>query len=411
MRLQGSLYAAVAVLLISIGIGAYVDHQNDSMHQRHLEVGTRLERMVRLSQELTGMLATAVLEGNTLRTASYDTVKTELDHTFETVDSLTRDFNLAGEMSALSQEHDKLRVVERQAIDLMRADRWQDARQLLADDNYLMARKIYEINSETVVGALSGELAAMASQHARWRQAALALRLGAVALLLWVGGRFSRRLRKEVLEQQRLRLKISAANQALEEKVKQRTKELQVANRQLEVLSATDGLTGLANRRHFDTIWQQEWQRATRQGLPLAVIMLDVDHFKAFNDEYGHPAGDECLRQVAQVLAATARRAGELAARYGGEEFVVVLPNTSPQVARQTAELIRQGVQALAIAHAKSATSTVVTVSLGFSARVPALDDGLYSLLQEADDALYQAKRQGRNLVMEWAPAEDTLSL
>lgn len=218
MRLQGSLYAAVAVLLISIGIGAYVDHQNDSMHQRHLEVGTRLERMVRLSQELTGMLATAVLEGNTLRTASYDTVKTELDHTFETVDSLTRDFNLAGEMSALSQEHDKLRVVERQAIDLMRADRWQDARQLLADDNYLMARKIYEINSETVVGALSGELATMASQHARWRQAALALRLGAVALLLWVGGRFSRRLRKEVLEQQRLRLKISAANQALEER-------------------------------------------------------------------------------------------------------------------------------------------------------------------------------------------------
>ncbi|GAB3183643.1 GGDEF domain-containing protein [Hydrogenophaga aquatica] len=411
MRLQGSLYAAVAVLLISIGIGTYVDHQNDRMHQRHLEISTRLERMVRLSQELTGMLATAVLEGNTLRTASYDTVKTELDHTFSTVDELTRDFNLSGEMADLSEEHDKLRVVEQQAIELMRVDRWQDARRLLANDEYLMARKIYEINSETVVGALSGELAAMASQHARWRQAALALRLGAVALLLWVGGKFSRRLRKEVLEQQRLRLRISAANEALEEKVRKRTQELQAANRQLEVLSATDSLTGLANRRHFDTIWQQEWQRATRQGLPLAVIMLDVDHFKAFNDEYGHPAGDDCLRQVAKVLAGTARRAGELAARYGGEEFVVVLPNTTTQVARQTADLIRRDVQALAIAHAKSATSTVVTVSLGFSARVPALEDGLYSLLQEADDALYQAKRQGRNLVMEWAPAEDTLSL
>lgn len=411
MRLQGSLYAAVAVLLISIGIGTYVDHQNDRMHQRHLEISTRLERMVRLSQELTGMLATAVLEGNTLRTASYDTVKTELDHTFSTVDELTRDFNLSGEMADLSEEHDKLRVVEQQAIELMRVDRWQDARRLLANDEYLMARKIYEINSETVVGALSGELAAMASQHARWRQAALALRLGAVALLLWVGGKFSRRLRKEVLEQQRLRLRISAANEALEEKVRKRTQELQAANRQLEVLSATDSLTGLANRRHFDTVWQQEWQRATRQGLPLAVIMLDVDHFKAFNDEYGHPAGDDCLRQVAKVLAGTARRAGELAARYGGEEFVVVLPNTTTQVARQTADLIRRDVQALAIAHAKSATSTVVTVSLGFSARVPALEDGLYSLLQEADDALYQAKRQGRNLVMEWAPAEDTLSL
>lgn len=411
MRLQGSLYAAVAVLLISIGIGTYVDHQNDRMHQRHLEISTRLERMVRLSQELTGMLATAVLEGNTLRTASYDTVKTELDHTFSTVDELTRDFNLSGEMADLSEEHDKLRVVEQQAIELMRVDRWQDARRLLANDEYLMARKIYEINSETVVGALSGELAAMASQHARWRQAALALRLGAVALLLWVGGKFSRRLRKEVLEQQRLRLRISAANEALEEKVRKRTQELQAANRQLEVLSATDSLTGLANRRHFDTIWQQEWQRATRQGLPLAVIMLDVDHFKAFNDEYGHPAGDDCLRQVAKVLAGTARRAGELAARYGGEEFVVVLPNTTTQVARQTADLIRRDVQALAIAHAKSATSTVVTVSLGFSARVPALEDGLYSLLQEADDALYQAKRQGRNLVMEWAPAEDILSL
>jgi diguanylate cyclase (GGDEF)-like protein len=408
MRLLGSIYAAVAILLGTIGLGAYVDHQSDQMHERQLEVSMRLERMVRLSQELTSMMVTAVLEGNNLRAASYDTVQTELDRTFETVNTLTRGLNVASEMTALSDENEKLRVVERNALELMRVDRWDEARQLLSNDDYLLARKIYEINSETVVGALHGELATIARHHERLRQAALGLRLGALVLLLVVGGMFSRRLGRELSEQQRLRLRISASNQALEEKVRQRTEELEDANRKLEILSATDGLTGLANRRQFDTVWQQEWQRAARQGLPLAVIMLDVDLFKAFNDRYGHPAGDACLRQVAQVLAQCTRRSGELAARYGGEEFVVVLPNTTVEQAMDTAEAIRNGVLSLAISHERSPIE-VVSASLGVSVRRVTPEEGPYAMLQEADDALYQAKRAGRNrskLYVDTAPAD-----
>ncbi|WP_101101828.1 GGDEF domain-containing protein [Macromonas bipunctata] len=399
MRFLRSIHVAVVVLLLTIAVSFYVDGRNDQIHRQHLEVSTRLERMLRLNHQLTDMLTIAVLEQNPLRASTYNTVNNELNQTILEVSQLTRSLALSQEIVALNADQSELRQLEQRAIAWMQADAWAPARALLFDDDYLMARKIYEIDTETAVGALSQELSEVARQFERWRHIMLVLRLGALGLLLWVGGAYSRRLQQELDEQVRLRGEITQANQGLEAKVAKRTAELQAANQQLEVLSNTDGLTGLSNRHRFDQVWAQEWQRAVRQGLPLAVVMIDVDHFKLYNDQFGHPAGDECLRRVAAVLAHSVRRAGELAARYSGEEFVVVLPGLDANGALQEAERIRTEVSALGIPHTGSSAGAVVTVSLGVASRVPQREEGLYLLLQEADDALYQAKHGGRNRV------------
>lgn len=399
MRFLRSIHVAVVVLLLTIVVSFYVDGRNDQMHRQHLEVSTRLERMLRLNQQLTSMLTIAVLEQNPLRASTYDTVNAELDRTIREVSAQTQGLALSSEVAALNEHQTELRQIEQQAIALVRADAWAAARQLLFDDRYLMARKIYEIDTDSAVSALSQELTEVATRFEQWRHTMLVLRLGALGLLLWVGGTYSRRLQQELDEQVRLRGEITLANQGLETKVQQRTAELQAANQQLEIASNTDGLTGLSNRHKFDQVWAQEWQRAVRQGLPLAVVMIDVDHFKTYNDHFGHPAGDECLRRLAAVLARSVRRAGELAARYGGEEFVVVLPGVDENGALQEAERIRTEVFQLRIPHGGSSAAPVVTVSLGVAARVPQRAEGLYQLLQEADDALYQAKNSGRNRV------------
>ena len=185
----------------------------------------------------------------------------------------------------------------------------------------------------------------------------------------------------------------------LERQVAERTRELSEANRRLQQLSDCDGLTGIANRRKFDAVWEVEWQRAARQALPVAIAMIDVDHFKAFNDHYGHQAGDVCLQQVAQALAATAQRSSDLVARYGGEEFVVVLPNLSAQQSLHIAERLRAAVEDLGIAHVGNSAAPVVTISTGVAWRTPGLNDPSSELLAEADALLYQAKNQGRNRV------------
>ena len=185
----------------------------------------------------------------------------------------------------------------------------------------------------------------------------------------------------------------------LERQVAERTRELSEANRRLQQLSECDGLTGIANRRKFDAVWEMEWQRAVRQRLPLAVAMIDVDHFKAYNDHYGHQAGDDCLRQVAQALATTAQRSSDLVARYGGEEFVVVLPSLTAQQALHVAERLRAAVADLGIPHSGNSAAPVVTVSIGVAWRTPELNAQPTDQLVEADTLLYQAKSQGRNSV------------
>jgi diguanylate cyclase (GGDEF)-like protein len=399
MQSTKSMYVAVATLVVTMGVGSYVDIANDAMHARHLEINTGLERMVRLNQELTSMLVISVLEQNTLRTASYDTVNADLEATIQTVGHLTRAQNLSEEVSALSADHLKLHVTEEAALQRMRAERWQEAHQMLFADSYVLAKKIYEINSETAVGALTGELARTGEHFERLRFAAQAMRMGALLLLLWVGVMFSRRLRAELAEQARLREEITASNLVLEDRVLRRTAELEMANRQLEALSATDGLTGLANRRKFDLEWDAEWQRASRQGLPLAIAMVDVDQFKAYNDHYGHQTGDVCLKIVAQTLAGTVQRSGELVARYGGEEFVVILPGLGVAEACTAMERIRLAIQALGLPHAKATVAGVVTISVGVASCVPRVGESSASLVQAADAAMYKAKSAGRNRV------------
>ena len=190
-----------------------------------------------------------------------------------------------------------------------------------------------------------------------------------------------------------------ALNESLEAKVLARTAELKEVNRQLVELTVTDALTGLANRRHLDAVLLDEWSRTARAGHMLALFMIDVDFFKAYNDHYGHQAGDDCLRSVARVLRESARRAGDLVARYGGEEFVVVAVEMDGAAACDLAEGMRAAVEALALPHALSAVGRVVTVSIGVATIVPDAGMPVDKLLRQADEALYRAKSGGRNRV------------
>lgn len=168
--------------------------------------------------------------------------------------------------------------------------------------------------------------------------------------------------------------------------------------RRLADLAATDPLTGLANRRCFDQCLADEWSRARREGKPLSLLLLDIDHFKAFNDRYGHQGGDECLRKVAELLKSHARRPGDLAARYGGEEFVLLLPQTDSAGCREVGERVREGLWSLAIPHEASSTNSVVTASFGGTTAWPGLSNSsVPDFVEAADRALYRAKECGRN--------------
>jgi diguanylate cyclase (GGDEF)-like protein len=177
------------------------------------------------------------------------------------------------------------------------------------------------------------------------------------------------------------------------------TRKLDEANRELTRLSAADGLTGIANRRCFDETLLREWRRAARSGTPISLVVADVDHFKQFNDGYGHQVGDECLKAVARALEGQMRRPTDLVARYGGEEFAAILPETGPAGAGNVAEAMRAAVAALAITHRFSPTAPVITVSIGVASTVPGRADecGFVGLVNAADRALYEAKHAGRN--------------
>ncbi|MCS0585451.1 diguanylate cyclase [Massilia pinisoli] len=182
----------------------------------------------------------------------------------------------------------------------------------------------------------------------------------------------------------------------LERTLRSTQEALEKQNAALARLADTDGLTGLSNRRHLDERMVREVARAAREGTPLSLIMIDVDFFKRYNDTYGHAAGDDCLRMVARVLAATVNRPADLAARFGGEEFAVLLPNTAQDGARSIAEAICAGVRGAGMAHAASDLG-FVTISAGVATVVPAPGSDGRALVEAADAALYEAKEGGRN--------------
>lgn len=185
----------------------------------------------------------------------------------------------------------------------------------------------------------------------------------------------------------------------LERRVVERTRDLAAANAQLARLSMTDSLTTLANRRRFDEALVEEFQRLRRSGASLSLILIDLDHFKPYNDHYGHVAGDECLRRVGTLIGEVVRRPPDLAARYGGEELAAILPETNADDARQVAERIRAGIASLAIPHAASAVADHVTASLGVVTLVPTEAESPIDLIHLADEQLYRAKSEGRNRI------------
>lgn len=186
----------------------------------------------------------------------------------------------------------------------------------------------------------------------------------------------------------------------LTEKQRKLTDELEKANRELHRLASVDSLTEVANRMYFDNYLEREWKRAMRNNCSLSLILCDVDFFKTYNDSYGHQAGDECLKLVAEAIAANSKRPADLVARYGGEEFVVVLPDTVAEGAVHVAEGIRQKLREKGIPHKNSRIGDRVTISLGVATIIPASDSEPSELIRAADLALYQAKKQGRDRVV-----------
>ena len=174
----------------------------------------------------------------------------------------------------------------------------------------------------------------------------------------------------------------------------------EIAVRSLRSRANRDGLTGLPNRRYFDERLKIEWLRVVRSNSAISMLMIDVDHFKHFNDQFGHGKGDECLREIASDIRSVIRRPGDLAGRIGGEEFAIVLPSTSGEGAIKVAENLRKRIRARAIPHQVDGVETQVTVSIGIATIIPKAADKLQTLSEAADQALYAAKRAGRDRIV-----------
>lgn len=184
--------------------------------------------------------------------------------------------------------------------------------------------------------------------------------------------------------------------------------ELKLLRDALERRALVDGLTGVWNRRRFDDYLAQEWRRGQREQTPISLIIADIDHFKAFNDTYGHQEGDNCLKSAAQALASVVRRPADLLARYGGEEFACVLPGTEVTGAVWLAERMREAVAVLAIPHRQSSAGPTVSASFGVAVLVPSAERAPSELIRAADERLYAAKAAGRNRVVgEPAPRDE----
>ena len=205
---------------------------------------------------------------------------------------------------------------------------------------------------------------------------------------------------RDLTDTKRVERELDKHRSQLEILVAERTAALVEANRKLEQLALTDALTGVANRRKLDQVLELELSRAQRHGTRLAMMLCDVDYFKQYNDHYGHAAGDDCLRSVANVLSATFKRAGETCARFGGEEFAVVLPAATGEEASQRAEAARQAVWKLAIEHEASPVDSRVTLSIGVAVMPLGQAQTMHQFVERADAALYRAKENGRNRIV-----------
>jgi len=252
----------------------------------------------------------------------------------------------------------------------------------------LLAQNYHGIATWKQSGLLEDALAAVMHQHSRQREVQFVSSFGKE---VWLDCRF---LPTQIRGEKHLLAQFTDITER-----KRAAAALEESNRKLEVQSNTDGLTGISNRRHFDAVLAQEHARHARSGAELSLILLDLDHFKAFNDTYGHVKGDECLRQVARVMAKSARRPADLAARYGGEEFACILPETSRNGAAAIAEEIRQGIIALAIPHAGSSVAEHVTASLGVVTVRCAVGGSVEDIVAQVDKLLYKAKASGRNQI------------
>jgi diguanylate cyclase (GGDEF)-like protein len=210
----------------------------------------------------------------------------------------------------------------------------------------------------------------------------------------WMSKSFS-----EMVETSLERAAMSKDLASLTDSLKTRNLQLQDARKQLAQQATIDEMTGLRNRRGVNIIINDELGRVKRAQLPVSLIVLDVDHFKAYNDNYGHPAGDQVLQRIATVMLEMTNRSGEFAARMGGEEFAMFFPTMRLAAALEIAEKVRAGVSSLRITHEKSPTAEYVTVSIGVVSCVPDWDLEFDQILQAADDAMYESKVSGRNRV------------
>lgn len=398
-RSTAGLYFAIVLLLLSVGVGIYTDLQSREIQRIQSSIDLRLLRVQILNESINNTLSAALLDQNILRAANYGTLSEDLQRTLFEVRALTRPLRMAAEGERLAQQSERLELTRSRAMALMNDELWREARELLSDDAYLRARKISEISSDLAVTAVTSELAQMSRVHESQRRGALWAILCAVVLLLWVGKHHSGRLRRDASEQGRLRQALAQANHELERKVSQRTAELEKANERLEILSTIDALSGLANRRKLDQVLEQRWEQALEAASCLAVIMVDVDRFKAYNDTYGHQAGDVCIQLLAKVLSASATHPGQLVARYGGEEFMLVLADTDVEQACAVAEQIRLEFSSQAKLLKRLSSDPCVTISLGVAAMIPTAGTHFDCLVRAADRALYQAKHNGRNQV------------
>lgn len=223
----------------------------------------------------------------------------------------------------------------------------------------------------------------------------------------------NQKLKAEVVERQRAQ----ATLQALIELISQQKQDLEVIVQTImehgdvldtqwhqklheAILLATyDSLTQIANRRRFDDYLEQQWKQMARERSPLAILLCDIDHFKEYNDTYGHLAGDDCLKQVAQTLSRSLKRPSDLVARYGGEEFAVILPQTNLEGALKVAELMQMAIQQLQVPHTQSPVTSHITLSIGVASTTPLPQNPATTLLDMADNALYLAKQRGRNQI------------